>query len=270
MKTNGNKNNSYYRINETRHSPGAGYIIFIFTGLLFLTVECTTTRKTDEPAPVYQEIKSNMGETGHELMITFTKGKSHNHPLMALWTEDSAGKYIETLYVAESIGNGVFSHGDKTTGKWLPGEIRRPAALPYWAHKRGEQAEDGLYIPSSKNPMPDAVSGATPPGDFVLKTKTREGYPDKFRVMFEINQTWDWNEYWTNNKYPDNDEYKTSCQPALIYSATVTGGDTLVIVDFTLIGHSHYAGENGNLYTDLSTITTAKDITKSIQVKLRK
>jgi hypothetical protein len=35
-----------------------------------------------------------------------------------------------------------------------------------------------------------------------------------------------------------------------------------------LIGHSHYSGKDGNLYTDVSTLTTALDIARSIVVKI--
>ncbi len=37
-----------------------------------------------------------------------------------------------------------------------------------------------------------------------------------------------------------------------------------------LIGHSHWSGKTGELFTDLSTITTAKDIVKSAVVKIVK
>ena len=33
-----------------------------------------------------------------------------------------------------------------------------------------------------------------------------------------------------------------------------------------IIGHSHYSGKDGNLYPDLSTLTTAVQIVKSIKV----
>jgi hypothetical protein len=33
------------------------------------------------------------------------------------------------------------------------------------------------------------------------------------------------------------------------------------------IGHSHYAGETGELFTDLSTITTALEITSSLTIR---
>jgi hypothetical protein len=35
------------------------------------------------------------------------------------------------------------------------------------------------------------------------------------------------------------------------------------------LGHSHYAGKDGSLNTDLKTITTALDIAKRITIKIK-
>ena len=210
---------------------------------------------------------TNQKGEGEWLEIHFRGGSEHNHPLMAAWIEDTSGNFIQTLYVAESIAKGVFGHGDKTTGKWLPGPIRRPAALPYWAHSRGVLESDGLYIPTQETAIPDAYTGATPQAHFVLQARADKKLPDAFYILFEINQSWDWNEYWTNNRYLDDEDYKTSCQPALVYKTYISESERNSIMKLKLVGHSHYSGENGELYTDLSTITTAREITESIYVK---
>jgi hypothetical protein len=92
--------------------------------------------------------------------------------------------------------------------------------------------------------------------------------PDNFYVYFEINQTWDWNNYWSNNKYPDDEDYKTSCQPALVYRIMLSRHDVGQFKKLELIGHSHYSGKDGQIYSDLSTITTAKEITASVSVRI--
>ena len=150
----------------------------------------------------------------------------------------------------------------------MPGEIRRPAALPYWSHKRGIRAEDGLFIPAPENPVADAYTGPTPPGSFILQAHSDKPLPSNFAVLFEINQTWDWNEYWTNDKFPGDDEYKTSCQPALVYKAFVNVNSGIKEYPLKVKGHSHYSGKDGRLYTDLSTMTTALDITREVVVIL--
>lgn len=213
-------------------------------------------------------ISTKSESAGQEIKITFTKGEAHNHPLMSFWIEDTAGNYIETLYIAESIATSVFEHGKAGTEGWEPGIQRRPAALPYWGHQRGVEAEDGLYIPHPDNPMPDAVTGPTPQSNFTLKTKADATIQPPFRILMEINQPWDWNDYWTNSKFPGNKEYMTSSQPAVVYAATIPSLEKGKTYEMKLIGRSHHAGESGNLYTDLETLTSAKNIVKSAQVKI--
>jgi hypothetical protein len=98
---------------------------------------------------------------------------------------------------------------------------RRPATLPYWSHKRGQQTGRVPDLPSPENPVPDAISGATPSADFILVTNSDNPLPAKFRVLLEINQAWDSNRFWSNNKFPGDYDYLTSLQPAVVYAVTV-------------------------------------------------
>ena len=243
-------------------------LLFALSFLLIITgYRCSGSRKTTENEPV-EIISTNINGTGLSINVDFLKGESHNHPLMAIWIEDKDGRYIETLYVAESIGTGIFQHGNKSSGQWQAGPIRRPAALPYWGHQRGIKADDGLYIPTPESPMPDAVTGPTPAGNFTLQSKATGLTPDEFRLLLEINQSWDWNKYWTNNKFPDDVNYKTSSQPSLIYAATIDINAPTREYIMIPIGHGHYSGLDGSLTTNLSTLTTALNIAKSIKVRL--
>ncbi len=215
-------------------------------------------------------LQTNMNGKGNLLEISFRRGSEHNHPLMALWLEDTKGNYLQTLYVAKSIAKAEFEYADNSGGKWMPGPIRRPAALPVWAHSRGVIEEDSLYVPTQETAIPDAYTGPTPPAHFILLARTDEILPEQFYLYFEINQTWDWNEYWTNNKFPEDEDYKSSAQPALVYRVLVDQKkdyDQNLILE--LIGHSHYNGKDGKINDDLSSITTAKDITESVTVKIK-
>jgi hypothetical protein len=241
-------------------------ILFILiTG--FYAQSCSVF-KPESKTVVADTLLTNSRQDGYALSVHFTKGREHNYPLFAIWIEDTSGNYIQTLYVAESIAKGYFDYGESDKGKWKPGPIRRPAALPYWAHKRGVKT-DSLYVPSQEHPMPDAVTGATPDNNFVLHTKTKKLANPVFKVFFEINQSWDWNAYWTNNKYLDNQEYKTSSQPALVYSATVNATAKQKTFPLHVIGHSHYSGATGELFTDISTLTTALEIVDSVVVVVK-
>ena len=233
--------------------------------IILLAGGCKSSQVPEAEVP--ETISSNPAGTGPALQVEFIRGKAHNHPLMAIWVEDKEGKYIQTLFVAESIGKGIFQHGDATSGKWLPGPIRRPAALPVWSHSRGVTETDGLFIPTPENAMPDAYTGATPQISFTLNTRLDEAGLDEFNVLFEINQTWDWNEYWTNNKFPEDSVYKTSCQPSLIYKAQVDLQDEVTEYPMEVIGRGHHSGRDGKIYTDLETMTTALNIARSITVR---
>ncbi|MBK7215115.1 MAG: hypothetical protein IPH88_17860 [Bacteroidales bacterium] len=228
--------------------------------------ESKNARRNASETP--EVIKSNIAGSGQQLEISFVRGTAHNHPTFAIWLENAGGEYVQTLFVTRAIGQGVFNYGDRSGGKWKPGEVRRPAALPYWSHKRNIKAEDGLYIPSPKNPVADAYSGATPKGSFTLQTRPDQLLKGKLKVMLEINQTWDWNQYWTNSMYTDDFNYKTSCQPALVYEGTIDLDSPGTDVELLPVGHSHYSGKDGSLNTDLSTITTALQILKKVSVKV--
>ncbi|MDD3875911.1 MAG: hypothetical protein PHT69_04780 [Bacteroidales bacterium] len=242
-------------------------IVFFTIILLFLFACAYESRKTSQEGTP-EILTTNFESNGYEIQLEFTKGKEHNYPLMAIWLEDMDGNYVQTLYVAKSVAKAYFRHGDRSSGRWMPGPIRRPAALPYWAHKRGVQESDGLFVPTQETAIPDALTGATPQGNFVLKTKTDDKDLSSFKILFEINQSWDWNRYWNNSKYPFDNDYKSSSQPALVYEAIINSENPNQEIELKLIGHSHYAGRTGELFTDVSTITSALDITKRISVKL--
>ena len=214
-------------------------------------------------------IITNPDGKGPKISLEFKKGESFYYPLLAIWLEDDRGNYIQTLFVPTSIAKGVFRFGKQENNQWISATKRAPQTLPYWSHKRDIIASDGLYMPEPENPIPDAYSGATPVQSFVLNSRADKGLPDVYRVLLEINQNWDWNEYWSNNKYPDDEYYKMSCQPALIYEAVIDTRRSQQVFPMKAIGHSHYSGQTGDLYPDLSTLTTALKIADSINVIVR-
>jgi hypothetical protein len=245
--------------------------IFIISVSALLLASCTAglTRKQSGRPESRESITSNENGKGSQITVDLFSGKSFYFPLMAVWLEDESGKYIQTLFVVRSVATGVFLYGKQENNKWVPAAKREPQTLPYWAHKRGIKAADGLYVPDQENPVPDAYSGATPVSGFTLVSKADGALPDKYRVMLEINQNWDWNEYWTNDKYPDDENYKMSCQPALVYQADINIASLKDSYLMKPIGHSHYSGKTGELFTDLSTLTTALHIADSIVVRLK-
>ena len=236
--------------------------------IILILAGCASQRSMDEEQKVIRTSPENNIRT---LEIQFVAGEEFNHPSFAIWTEDLYGNYIETLYVTQYVAKGKFAFGEIEPGKWKnePGEARRPATLPYWAHKRNIQAPDGLYVPSPETEVPDALTSATPKGNFVLETATSNTGNKKFRVLCEINQAWDANEFWTNDKFPNDNDYFGSLQPALVYAVTVNPNQSGKEYYLNPIGHSHPSGKNGELFTDLTTFSTAKEIANKIIVRLK-
>ncbi len=235
---------------------------------LLAILGCTSQRGIESETIVIQTSPEN---AIREMEIEFQKGKAFNHPSFAVWIEDLEGNYIETLYVSGYVAKGRFGFGEIEPGKWKkePGDVRRPATLPFWAHKRNIKAPDGLFIPSPQTEVPDALTTATPRNNFRLETATSYSGTNKFRVLMEINQAWDANEFWTNNKFDGDLNYFGSLQPALVYAVTVDPQSPETEFYLNPIGHSHPTGANGVLFTDLTTLTTAKEIAQKIIVRFK-
>jgi len=243
----------------------------IILAIILSASACSTggLKKHYHPVEKQETLSTNPEGKGPEIIIDFKKGKSFYYPLFAIWLEDTEGKYIQTLYVAKSVATGIFQYARQEKNKWITAAKRAPQTLPYWAHKRGIKASDGLFMPDDQTSVPDAYTGATPKTGFVLTSHADFPLPDKFKVMLEINQNWDWNEYWTNNKYPDDENYKWSCQPALVYESVIDLKSSEDSYQMYSIGHSHYSGKSGELFKDLSTLTTALQIADSIIIRVK-
>jgi hypothetical protein len=244
-------------------------LITTFVALLLLVFKDINAQKSKVSATI-DTLNYSLSNDRNSLEIRFTKGENFNHPTFAIWVEDLNGNYIESLFVTQYIATGVFGNADAGNGKWSdePGESIRPAALPYWAHKRNVLSRDSIYVPTPENPVIDAITGATPTNSFIMTVPITFHSQNKFKVLFEINQSWDWNDYWTNSKYPNDKDYKTSSQPSVIYVAELDWNNPGTITNMKPIGHGHYSGNDGSLTDDLSTLTTALSIAKQIQIKL--
>lgn len=216
------------------------------------------------------EYKSN------DLKITLPKGESwlHDFPLflgisrknppqIAIWLEDNDGNYLSTVYVTHKIA----------TQSWLmAGKNRRKEALPHWCYSRGVKYDDGLYLPTKKEPFTDGLTGATPHSGFDVKMQPADGLK-QFRIKIEINHSTDFNESYPKSAQEGDDNYsggkEGSGQPAVVYAADIdlTSGVTSYVA--SLIGHSSPDGSNGQLYTDTSSLTSALKIVEQITITIQ-
>lgn len=243
------------------------HIINLIIILIFILkfISSCKTAKHIESFELYQD--SVAIHSQNDLLFTFEKGQYFNHPTFVIWQEDLQGNYQKTLFITKSYATGIFRHEMRGDTAWLetPGKSIQEAALPFWTHKKG-LIEGKYLIPEPEHPFVDAYSGATPKGSFKYETNNKI-QTNTYKIFIEINQTWDWNKYWTNNKYPESFAYKHSAQPSLIYSAEINESDSTYF--FQTIGHGDPNGSSGDLFPDLSTLTTAKEIFKQIKVELK-
>lgn len=235
-----------------------------FSIFIILTIisSCSTTKSTSD-AVVYYDKSNNLN-----LSINLTNGSGFNHPTYVIWAEDMEGNFVRTIFITKSYASGIYGYRMNSDSSWTSerGESYQPAALPYWTYKKGF-IEGKYLIPSPEHPYVDAYSGATPKADFKFET-TKENNKKSYRILLEVNQPWDWNKYWNNGKYTDSEAYKHSAQPSVIYSVTINKSDTTFYMN--PIGHGDPKGESGKLFTDISTLTTAKNIFKELRIDLIK
>lgn len=213
---------------------------------------------------------TKLGEPGRGISVDVKAGEHYSGPgakvlgvtitgipQIAIWLEDMSGNHLETLYVTKKASDSSYIRS-------LFGgeEVRRPEALPHWSHARGVKSEDGLLMPSRAQPLVDALTGATPVASFDLRSVKMS---DDLHVVvkLEINRSFDSNEVYHKNAFPDDEVYSgsgNSAQPSLIYAAAVdlTKGQPYYFME--LLGRGHHSGKDGQIYSDLSGITTAKQM----------
>ncbi len=239
--------------------------LFLLAGLILIVFisGCQTSKKNtsnDTPQTIIIDTVGNQ-------VISITKGPTYNHPSFVIWLEDLKGDYISTIYITKSFASGKYAHQMVNDSLWLnrEGPSYQPAALPYWTHKKGLINGNEL-VPTIEEPFVDAYTGATPTTNFNIRSNSYSKLKD-YTILLETNQLGDWNEYWTNSKYPMSNAYKNSAQPSLVYAVTINNNN----LEFYLnpIGHGDPIGISGKLFTNISTLSTAKDIFKDIKVTIK-
>ncbi len=184
--------------------------------------------------------------------------KKKNAPQIAIWTEDTEGNFLSTIYVTEKLAK----------QSWIAaGGNRRKESLPAWSHAQGREYADGLYLPTKKEPLPDALTGATPKGSFTTSVQMNEEMK-QFLIKCEFNHSTDFNEHYPKEAKEGDANYSGgkmgSGQPAIVYQIKVDLTNGQREFKGELIGHSSPDGSDGNIYSDTSKLTTALDIVKGI------
>lgn len=187
--------------------------------------------------------------------------KKKNAPQIAIWVEDVQGKYLSTVYVTHKVA----------TQSWQGSKGNpRKEALPHWRWAQvdgvsGATTGGGIDI----KPVADGISGATPRGSFDVKLRPTN-LLKQFVVKVEINHSTDFNDHFPETAHEGEPNYTGgkdgSGQPALVYAATVDVQSGATSYEAVLLGHSSPDGTTGNIYPDVSKLTTALHIVKRITI----
>ena len=211
--------------------------ILIFICIFFLN-SCEKNKLSLEEGDIKIEI-----ETGNNWLHDFPLLlglKKKNPPQFAIWIEDTSGNYISSVFVTHKIA----------TESWQANQgNRRKESLPHWCWQRAVIYEDGLLLPTKKNPLTDGITGETP-----KKNKTIHFNPisliKPLVIKAEFNHSVDFNEHYPENATEGDDNYsggpEGSGQPAVVYADTVYF-DTHE-TELKLIGHSSPDGSDGIVY----------------------
>ena len=225
----------------------------------------------------YDYVSMNLGRD-IELTIDLLRGEHYWHPQMAVWIEDSLGNYVESVYVSKATAQGLFFGGrnkenfkEFDQSQQSSTDYRRVNALPVWSHKRGKLYDDGWVVPTREEPLPDAITGATFVDNFVLKSSV--DFMNQFVMKVEINVAFDDNEYFSEYDFPEDEIFHNGTgqlgQPSIVFSTMVDMSDSQNYYLMEMIGRGHHSGQTGELFTDVSNLTTAHDIVERIVLGVR-
>jgi hypothetical protein len=222
------------------------------------------TEISDPGAPATVVVQAGEHFLHHLKVMPLVRVK--NAPQMAIWVETTEGEFLHTLFITSRLARQEWrgAPADDTPTE----EIRRAEALPVWSHRHGTVYADGLPVPTREEPMPDAVTSATPKDTFTLHTALPKNH-GKVVVFFEVNASTDFNDAYPENAAVGEENYSGgrwgSGQPSLVYRTVIDptkdGESTL-----ELVGHGSADGSNGKVASDLSGITSALDIVQAVTI----
>jgi hypothetical protein len=198
------------------------------------------------------------GTSGQKITIHFDRGadflqlknmgfmKLKITPQIAVWMEDTLGKYMGTVYVTAGFGTQRWKY-------YVPkgDSCFRPMCMPYWLNR---YIAAGNTSPTPSKPLPDAVTGATPTGDFSIKLTVPDSVK-AFTLFAEWNRSFDNNATFTKKRSSFNG------QPSAVVCAHIDLDDTTRSADtLKLFGRGGETGSDGKLYNDTDKLTTALSV----------
>jgi len=181
----------------------------------------------------------------------YGKTRYKKPPQFAVWLESVPEGTIRTVWVTRKTGTGDW--GANTT---------RPVSLPYWVSRWNIETQiQGL--PAPDNPVADAVTGATPKGDFSVEVVV----PAKsvWNYFVEANVSGDYNDTFPAEGKDGTKDRNGNGQPSVVYRGKIASAPGRQSVP-GLIGRTDQFENVKEVNPDLDGITTARGLFYLIQV----
>ena len=105
--------------------------------------------------------------------------------------------------------------------------------------------------------------------NFIYSIKLNDKLSGQYRIRFEVNHSFDYNEYYSSDRFPDDPIYSGdgfTAQPSIIYQAIIDFDKPNQLLQMELVGHGHHSGQTGEIYADMSKLTTALELVERILV----
>ena len=179
-----------------------------------------------------------------------TNWKEKREPQIAVWLEDADGNYIRTLYVT--------LRAEKRSWIFSPKD-GRPESLPVWYCASGENPakNSGKKSFGDGKAALDAVSSATPKGGVIFGAEI-DG-EKSYVIKVELNNSFDYNGFYTKKNSGVNG------QPSVVFSSELPASGE---IQLKMQGTGSISGSDGQIYSQLDLLTTAKEIIKTIYVNI--
>jgi hypothetical protein len=177
---------------------------------------------------------------------------------IAIWLTDEKGVFIDTIYVTRKTAQrGLGNRGGSLDDKWGGSRL---STLPVWAHSRGIDYGNDIFLPPKDKSLPDAISSATPKaGEFIRTWNPKKVLKHGSYIYYvEVNKSFD------KNEHHDYSWYRG--QPSVVWRGNIRVGDKNHESEARIIGHGHEAGENGRINPDLTTLTSSLKLIQKVSL----
>ena len=136
----------------------------------------------------------------------YLKTRHKGAPQFAVWIVDPT-KEPRTVFVTNKSG----------AGKW-GGETKRPICLPIWVSNWNRQFNTA-GDPTAENAVPDAITGATPLGEFTCFADVPAGQAVEYYI--EVNCSGDFTDVFTEVASDGRRDINSNGQPSIIYKGKI-------------------------------------------------